>query len=444
MDLTSLWDRLILAMRKRIGHRDVEIWLKSADLVRLDGNNLVLEVNNRYYAEWIIDNYQEALQSEANAILGMPVTLEFTYREEPTTEIPDPAKSSDGGAAFPRSWGVNESQTFENFVIGGCNDFAHAACCAVAEKPASAYNPLFIYGATGLGKTHLMQAIGNQVLATRRDSRVVYVTAEAFMNEMIQCLRFKRMEDFRAKYRKRASVLLVDDVQFLSGKERTQEEFFHTFNALTNSGRQIVLTADVVPKDIDKLEPRLRTRFEGGLLADMQAPDKETLLAILWQKADNHGLYLPPDVTDAIANTVGGNIRELEGILNRLSALHSFYNEPITLEFARKQLPDLFDPAPTSVSVGAIIEAVARFHNLRSLDITGTKRTRNLTRPRHIAMFLARKHTQLSFPELGREFGDRDHSTIQHGVKKVADQIGDNPDLGLKVRLIEQGLNVRD
>ena len=263
------------------------------------------------------------------------------------------------------------------------------------------------------------------------------------MNEMIDCLRHKRMEDFRAKYRKRATVLLVDDIQFLSGKERTQEEFFHTFNALQLAGRQIVLTSDVTPRDIEKLEPRLRTRFEGGLLADMQAPDRETLVAILRQKADQQRIDIPNDLGDAIANKVAGNIRELEGIINRLAALQSFYNQPLSLEFASNKLPNIFTATPSEVTCSAIIDAVARFHNLRSADIIGTKRTRTLTRPRHIAMFLARKHTRLSFPELGREFGDRDHSTVQHGCRKVKGLLADDADLAYKIRLIEQGLNVR-
>lgn len=441
MDLTTLWDHLLSAMQRRIGHQDVEIWLKTAEPLRLDGNVLVIEVANRYYADWIGDNYLEDLQEEASAALGMGIELEFSFGDEPSAEVGRRGLERTHDR-LPRALGVNQAQTFDNFVVGECNKFAHAAAGAVSDHPARNYNPLFIYGATGLGKTHLMHAIANHVLRHHGSARVVYVTAEDFMNEMINCLRYKRMEDFRSKYRKRSTVLLVDDIQFLSGKERTQEEFFHTFNALQSGGRQIVLTSDVVPKEIDKLEPRLRTRFEGGLLADMQAPDKETLLAILRQKADGHRLHIPPDLADAIASTVAGNIRELEGILNRLSALHSFYNQPVTLAFARKQLPAVFNPTPATLTVSGIIEAVARFHNLRSADITGNRRTRTLTRPRHIAMFLARRHTDLSFPELGREFGGRDHSTIQHGFRKVERELKDNPDLAYKIRLIEQGLDV--
>ncbi len=447
MDLGTLWERLLDAMRDRIGHQDVEIWLQAARPARLEqsaeGEHLVLEVANRYYADWISDNYLDDLRAELSALAGRPIRPTFSWADEGSSTETRAAGSEPVAEQLPRAVGVNRTQTFDNFVIGECNKFAHAAAAAVSDHPARNYNPLFIYGATGLGKTHLMHALSNKVLDLHPGSRIVYVTAEAFMNEMINCLRFKRMEDFRAKYRRQATVLLVDDVQFLAGRERTQEEFFHTFNALQSTGKQIVLTSDVVPRDIDKLEPRLRTRFEGGLLADMQAPDKETLLAILRQKAEERRMHIPADLADGIADAVAGNIRELEGLLNRLSALQSFYGQPVTLEFARKQLPGVFDPPPATVTVPGIIEAVARFHNLRSADITGSKRTRTLTNPRHIAMYLARTHTTLSFPELGREFGGRDHSTIQHGFRKVKKQLDADPDLAYKVRLIEQGLQVR-
>jgi chromosomal replication initiator protein len=444
VEADRVWGQVLDAMRRRIGGQDVDVWLKGAHPTHLGDQQFVIEVANRYYADWIAENYQAALAEELGGILGRRAELRLTWRDEPTGEEPHPAAADQDLDRRPRGIGVVASQTFESFVIGECNKFAHAAASAVAENPARNYNPLFIYGATGLGKTHLMHAVANRVLANVPNARVVYVTAEDFMNEMINCLQYKRMEDFRAKYRRQASVLLVDDVQFLSGKERTQEEFFHTFNALQGSGRQIVLTSDVVPREIDKLEPRLRTRFEGGLLADMQAPDKETMLAILRQKAAQHRLSLPREVVDAIANLVAGNVRELEGLLNRLGALHAFYeHEPITLEWARKRLPGVFDPPVVRVTVPAIIETVAKFHNVRSADITGTKRTRTLTRPRHIAMYLARVHTELSFPELGREFGDRDHSTIQHGYRKVLEEIEADPDLAYKVKLIEQSLQSR-
>ena len=446
MDPVSCWNQLLQTMNRYIGHQNVEIWLKSARPVSIEGGLMTIEVANSYYRDWIHDNYQNDIEKEASVLLGKVISLEYVFpksTEDGEKNAQEKNGSNNSVGSESLSIGVNTNQTFENFVVGECNKFAHAAASAVADFPAQQYNPLFIYGSTGLGKTHLMHAIGNEILSRHPDSRVMYVTAEDFMNEMINCLRHKRMEEFRNKYRKHATVLLMDDIQFLSGKDRTQEEFFHTFNSLQNSGRQIIMTSDVTPKDIEKLEPRLRTRFEGGLLADMQAPDNETLLAILWQKADSLRLNIPNDLASVIANRVSGNIRELEGILNRLAALYNFYNEPLTLEFCRNRLPNIFTSSSPTLSVVAIIEAVARFHNIRSADITGKRRTRTLTAPRHVAMFLSRKHTSLSYPELGREFGGRDHSTIQHGCRKIEQDINQNADLAYKLRMIEQSLNVR-
>ena len=443
MDLSAVWERALTAMQARTGPQNVEIWLRPTHPVRLDGGVLVLEVSNRYYSDWIADNLLESLREEIGKVAGRRVDVEFIYREDAATED-GPAPSANGsGAQEPRGLGVNAGQTFQTFVVGECNKFAHAAARAVSDAPAKAYNPLFIYGATGLGKTHLMHAIANEILLRDPHSRIVYVTAEDFTNDMINGIRFKRMDDFRARYRKLATVLLVDDIQFLSGKDGTQEEFFHTFNALQSLGRQIVLSADVLPKEIDKLEPRLRTRFEGGLQADMQAPNKETLLAILHQKAQGLRFTVPSDVALAIAQHVAGNVRELEGVLTRLSALHTFYKQALSLEFVREKLPDLFStPKSAPITVTTIIEAVARYHALRPADLTGDKRTRTMTRPRHIAMYLARRHTGISFPELGREFGGRDHSTIQNGCHRIEEDLVDNPDLAYKLKIIEQGLGI--
>ncbi len=444
MDLLARWQAVLDAMTPRIGAQNVEIWLRPAKLVKHDGDELTLLVANAYYRDWISEHYQAQIEEVASFISGEKIRLTYTFpHESPPVSFTAQADHTPTPEPIPKGLGLVRSQTFDNFVVGECNKFAHAAAQAVADFPSKQYNPLFIYGSTGLGKTHLMQAIGNKVLARDPSARVVYVTSEDFMNDMIKGLRYKRMEEFRNKYRKSCTVLLVDDIQFLSGRDRTQEEFFHTFNALQGSGRQIVLTSDVEPRHIEKLEDRLRTRFEGGLLADMQAPDRETLLAILWQKADGFGVQIPTDLADGIANKVAGNIRELEGILKRLAALQTFYQEPLTLSFARSKLPNIFASAPSSVTVPGIIEAVARFHSIRSADITGKKRTRTLTDPRHIAMYLARKHTNLSFPELGREFGGRDHSTVQHGCRKIERSLKENPDTAYKIRLIEQSLNVR-
>ncbi len=439
MDLSRLWESTLGELEGLIGQTNVQVWLSKAVPVALDDNDLAVQVPNRYYADWIRDNYEGPITRALCEVLSRPtMSVRFIWVSDHahhgvSTEIP----------VVDRAFGVNHNQSFDNFVVGECNKFAHAAASAVAQNPARQYNPLFIYGSTGLGKTHLMHAVANRVLRQRGDAHVVYVTAENFMNEMINCIRYKRMEDFRTKYRERSTLLLVDDIQTIAGRDRTQEEFFHTFNALSGTGSQVVITSDVTPSEIDKLEPRLRTRFDGGLLADMQAPDPETLMAILHQKADISRLTIPQDLAVMITERVAGSIRKLEGILNRILALHTFYEEPVTLEWARRRLPKIFEdpPAPT-VTVTRIIEVVAGYHSIRPADILGKKRTRTLTRPRHIAMYLARKHTALSYPELGREFGDRDHSTIQHGHKKVDEALPDDPDLTTKVAMIEQTLGV--
>jgi chromosomal replication initiator protein len=453
VDLQARWDELLLCLEEHVQPRDIQIWFKGARPLHLEGSLLTLQVPNRYYAGWIRDNYTVVVNTASMKVFGSPIELAFSFLDDPTSEVPapqamqtsptPPQASRQSNHQPAPSYGLNTSHTFGSFVIGECNRFAHAAALAVAESPADHYNPLYIYGETGLGKTHLMHAIGNSIIARDPSARVMYVTAEDFMNEMINSIRFKRTEAFRNKYRQQANVLIVDDIQFLSGKERTQEEFFFTFNALQTSGRQIVLASDVTPRDIKSLEPRLRTRFEGGLLADVQPPDHETLIAILGKKAADAGIFLPPDVIEAIAATGKTSIRELEGDVNRLAAFRRFFDQPLTLEFARRHMPEPFIPDTPNVSVPGIIEAVAKFHSLRSADITGKRRTRALTRPRHIAMHVARKHTQLSFPELGREFGGRDHSTIQHGCRKVENELLTNPDLAYQVRLIEQSLGLK-
>lgn len=435
MDLQSHWERLLSCIRQEIDAEEVDVWFRDARPRRLDGDRLVVEVANAYYVEWITHNYLPLMREHTAEVFGRPVEFTFEVTERLDPVEPRPSR--------PQLAGVNTRQTFDNFVVGECNRLAHAAALAVVDNPAVTYNPLYVYGSTGLGKTHLMHAIGNEIARRFPGQRVVYTTMEDFLNELINAIRTHSQDKFRARYRDQASVLLIDDIQFLQARERTQEEFFHTFNALIGSGKQIVLTSDVEPKELIKLEARLRTRFEAGLIADIAPPDYETLRAILQRKADDQGFRLPDDLAHAIAEVAAGNVRELEGVINRLSALVRVYHQPLTLEFARKHLPSLFSPEPTVVTAAAIIETVAKFHNLKSADITGKKRTRALTDPRHVAMYLARVHTKMSFPELGREFGGRDHTTVQHGVRKVESELSTDPELAHQIRLIEQSLRLR-
>ena len=435
----ATWNRVLTAVAARIGHQDVEIWLRYARPASRSDGTLVLHVPNQYYADWIAENYLGALTAAVVSTLGVTPVIEFECTEDPTSEIVVEDPIDDASDSIPRSEGLNPSQSFRNFVVGNCNRMAHAAAWAVADRPARSYNPLLLYGASGLGKTHLMHAIGTQILERHPGSRVLYVTAEGFTTEMVEAIKTRQMKGFRNRYREACSVLLVDDVQFMSGKEYTQEEFFHTFNALISVGRQIVLTSDVEPAAIDKLEPRLRTRFQGGVAVDLQAPDRETLQAILEQTSAQLGIDISSELADRIAAHISGNIRELQGLLNRLVIAREVYPGRTMDDVARQALPELYSASPTRMSVAVVIEAVARAHDLRTADLTGTRRHRNLTRPRHIAMYLARKYCGVSFPELGREFG-KDHSTIQHGVGRVEEMLSSDTDLATRIRVIETTL----
>lgn len=312
---------------------------------------------------------------------------------------------------------LNPKYTFNNFVVGAGNQFAHAACMAVAEQPAKAYNPLFIYGETGLGKTHLLNAIGNYV-AERTDLRIAYLTTEQFTNEVINSIRYDKMMDLRKRYR-HIDMLMIDDIQFLAGKERTQEEFFHTFNALYEAHKQLVLSSDRFPKDLPDIEERLRSRFEWGLIADLQPPDVETRIAILRKKSEDEGVTLPEDVVQFLATTMKSNIRELEGSLVRLGAYASLTGQTITLEMAKNVLRDLIGSKKKIVSMDDIQETVgARFH-VKISDLKSRRRSKTLVHPRQIAMYLCRELTDSSYPEIGRQFGGKDHTTIIHACKQV-------------------------
>ncbi len=437
MNAQELWEWLVARLEEDVDADILAVYFLHTRATSFAGDRLRVEVTNRYYLEWVKDNYLSLLQGYAQQRFGRPIAVELVAAEE--------HGEAAGTTAVPatRTTLVQASQTFETFVVGPCNEFAHAAAQAVCDKPGGKYNPLYLFGASGLGKTHLLHAIGNEIARRQPGTQLLYLTTEDFTNDLVNAIRWKRTEQFRSRFRAANAVLLLDDVQFLSGRARTQEELFHTFNALQSVGCQIVLTSDQEPQDVVGLEPRLVTRFAGGLVADLQAPDPETLLAILHNLAERTGTHLPHDLASALASQAHGSIREVSGLFNRLQKLAEVKEVPLTLEFARTSLPDLFAPAPRQVSVAMIIEAVARVHNLRSADITGQGRSRTLTRPRQIAMHLARKHTALSYPELAREFGGRDHTTIVYGVQKVETDLQRDPDLAFQVHLLEQNLGLR-
>ena len=348
------------------------------------------------------------------------------------------AQASTAGGGRGAS-GIDPRYTFDNFVVGNSNQFCHAAARRVAESPGRSYNPLFIYGGVGLGKTHLLHAIANTVLQHRPDSRVLYISAEAFMNELIKALRHARMEEFKNRFRT-VHVLLIDDIQFLCGKERTQEEFFHTFNALYNAKHQIVVTSDKIPQDIFGLEERLRTRFSWGLTADLQAPDFETRVAILNRKAALEQFDLPGEVAHLVAESVSSNVRELEGALNRLNAMSSLQGQAITTELAKSALRPLLEPKVVNITVDDIKKSVANHFDLKVSELISKRRTRNLSFPRHIAMYLCRKHTTASYPEIGGHFGGRDHSSVIHAANVVSTKIKQDSSVKELVDRVEQEL----
>ncbi|MEL6342276.1 MAG: chromosomal replication initiator protein DnaA [Myxococcota bacterium] len=488
--MQQVWDQIQDTLKEQVGPQNYEIWIRPIQLAAATGELIHLHVPNRYYRDWVVSNYGDTLKEAFQRDLGHPVSIRFLIGEEqppetptthgnnaisPVVSTPPPSGAPRSGAprsgappsgappsgappsgapvpsvvdngvhhtpAVPYHPTVQIEKTFSNFVVGACNQFAHAAAQAVCDQPGeSQYNPLFIYGSTGLGKTHLLHAIGNHFLSQQPDGHVLYVTAEQFTNDVVDALRYRRMHDFRNRYRIRPSILLMDDVQFVSGKERTQEELFHTFEWLKERGRQIVFTSDVLPREIKGFEPRLRTRCESGMIADTQPPDMETMLAILHQKAEDMDLLIPRDLGQYIASRVRGNIRELEGVLKRLKALCELHQTPPTTEFARKYLGTVLADAPQALTAEEIIQTVASFFHIKVSDLKGKRRLKQYVRPRHLAMWLCREQTDLSFPDIGRAFGGRDHATVQHACKKVRKMLDRDADLVNTIKLIERSL----
>jgi chromosomal replication initiator protein len=362
-----------------------------------------------------------------------PVTIQSPIAQR------DQVDNGDSLSGFGRSSAINPKYSFDNFVVGSSNQFCHAAALRVAESPGNSYNPLFIYGGVGLGKTHLLHSIGNEVLRRNPKATILYLSSEAFTNELILALRQAKMDEFKKRMRN-IEVLLIDDIQFISGKERTQEEFFHTFNALYSAKRQIVITSDKIPSEIPGIEERLQTRFSWGLMADLQAPDFETRVAILNRKAAVDQVALPEEVAHLVAERVSSNVRELEGALTRLHALSSLQNVPITLKSASATLEPLLQPKTINVSIDDIKKAVATHFNLKVADMTSKRRTKNLSFPRHIAMYLCRKHTTCSYPEIGGQFGGRDHSSVIHAASVVSAKVASDAKVKEMIEGIERNL----
>lgn len=431
-NLTEIWQSTLLLIEKELSKPSFETWIKSTRPLSYNENTIEIGVPNDFAKEWLETRYANLIKNTLQFVTQRELKVIFVV---PNSQEPVVEKAivrtfqKHVSIEEPNVLLLNPKYTFDSFVIGNGNRFAHAASLAVSEAPAKAYNPLFIYGGVGLGKTHLMHAIGHFILESDPQTKVVYLSSEKFTNELINSIRDDKTVDFRNKYRN-VDVLLIDDIQFLAGKERTQEEFFHTFNALHEANKQLIISSDRPPKEIPTLEDRLRSRFEWGLIADIQAPDLETRIAILRKKAKVDGLNVSNDVMHYIASNVDTNIRELEGALIRVVAYSSLINKEISVPLAVEALKDILPSSrPKQVTITLIQEVVGNYFKLKVEDFSAKKRTRNVSFPRQIAMYLSRELTDSSLPKIGEEFGGRDHTTVIHAYDKIATEIQSDPRL---------------
>lgn len=448
-NLNELWNKTLQAIEKKVSKPSFETWLKSTAASHIDGDTLVILAPNEFARDWLEDRYTHLIADTLEEIIGAKLDIKFIIPLEQTAnefpaekiakKISQPTSTLHNDA--PKSM-LNPKYTFDTFVIGSGNRFAHAASLAVAEAPAKAYNPLFIYGGVGLGKTHLMHAIGHYVLEHNPDAKVVYLSSEKFTNEFINSIRDNKAVEFRNKYRN-VDVLLIDDIQFLAGKEQTQEEFFHTFNALHEEEKQIVISSDRPPKEIPTLEDRLRSRFEWGLITDITPPDLETRIAILRKKAKADNLDIPNEVMLYIANQIDTNIRELEGALIRVVAYSSLTNQDITADLAAEALKDIIpNKKPKLLTILDIQKKVGEHYNVKLEDFKSKKRTKSIAFPRQIAMYLARELTDSSLPKIGMEFGGRDHTTVIHAHEKISKMMEEDEQLKKKIEEIKEELTM--
>ena len=436
---------MLVHLKDQLGKQNYETWIQPITFVSRDKTRLYLNVPNKFFRDWLMEHYltqiEEALSNAAQQ--RMAVSLDVKP-EPPSKAVADKSvrkdeREKDRGQ---RNNNLIPKYTFENFVIGASNQFAHAASMAVANQPGDHYNPLFIYGGVGLGKTHLINAIGHRAVSKFPGSKVFYLSSESFMNELINSLRRDRMEEFKKKFRN-IDVLILDDVQFIAGKERTQEEFFHTFNSLYESRRQIVITSDKFPKEIPGLEDRLRNRFEWGLIADIQPPDMETRVAILQKKAEAEKVPLPHEVAIFLATNIDSNVRELEGSLTRLGAFSSLTRSIITVDLAKEVLRNTLRGAQRGITVEGIQKTICDYYNIKVGDLKAKRRTKNIVIPRQVAMYLCRKYTETSFPAIGDKFGGRDHSTVIHASKTIEKKIKEDPYMLTTIEKLERNLNVK-
>ena len=420
-----------------------DTWISPLKILSIDDDKITIRANTDYNADFLGKRFGDLIINTFKYLTNKERALTIIYNDEKTNRetINDVATPSDSEKELEAEIELsnkvlNPKYTFDTFVVGNNNRFAHAAALAVAEAPATSYNPLFIYGGVGLGKTHLMHAIGNAILRKNKKANILYVTSEKFTNQLINSIKDNTSAQFRDKYRN-IDVLLIDDIQFIAGKERCQEEFFHTFNTLHESGKQIILSSDRPPKDIQLLEDRLKSRFEWGLIADISNPDYETRLAILRKKAQLDNIIIDDEILSNIANRIDSNIRELEGTLNKLIAKSSLTNSPITMEMAERAINDIVAQQEKVISAEFIQETVAKYFNINAKDLRGSKRSNDIAFPRQIAMYLCRNVAQMSLPQIGKDFGKRDHTTVMHACTKIENEIKENQNTKLIVESVK-------
>jgi chromosomal replication initiator protein len=444
----DLWHRAIERLKARLSRHTFQTYFEPIRPVSLQADELTLAHSSKFMIDWVRDNLLDVLVQDIEAQHGARCQVKFIVRERPGTEEtetsaprPPPITSSEPPPPAARTLSINPKYSFDSFVVGPSNQFAVAACTAVANAPGKAYNPLFLYGGVGLGKTHLVHAVGNHALRKNPNCHVVYLSSESFTNDLIHALELHRMPEFRARYREKCDILLLDDIQFLGNKKQTMEEFFHTFNALHEAGKQIFVTSDKLPNEIEGFEERLRSRFQWGLIADIQPPEVETRVAILKKKATNDNIPLPDEVALFLGTHIRSNVRELEGCLIRLSAFASLTGAALTIDLARDVLKNILVVRGDKPDVEAIIRVVGEQMQVKPNDIKGDRRQQGIARARQVAMYITRKITNLSFPAIGEKFGGKDHSTVINAEQRVEQLMGEEPEFRNLVESLMRRLN---
>lgn len=435
-ELDELLTKAKELLREEMTQISYDTWIKELEIQSMNNGNVVLLISTNFNRDTVEARYHSLLVNTFNYLTNKECSITILSKEElesqPNNSI-NKVESVNYGSLNPT---LNPKYTFDSFVVGNNNRFAHAASLAVAEAPATSYNPLFIYGGVGLGKTHLMHAIGNEILRNNKNANILYVTSENFTNQLINAIKDNKNEQFRNKYRN-IDVLLIDDIQFIAGKERVQEEFFHTFNTLHENGKQVIISSDRPPKDINLLEDRLKSRFEWGLIADISNADYETRLAILRKKAQLDNIIIDDSILANIANSIDTNIRELEGALNKLVARSCLINSPITMEMSEWAINEIVSSKDKVISSSFIQETVAKYFNIDAKDLAGAKRSNDVVFPRQIAMYLCRTVPQLSLPQIGKDFGNRDHTTVMHACSKIEKEMKENKNTKLIVESVK-------